>query len=194
MPRNQPSCPRCAQALVTPNAPCLFCQKSPWRIKYCLSPFIYQKPIIQLVADFKYREKLAVGRSLSLLLAQHIMARYSINQLPEIIMPMPLHNSKLRERGFNQSLEIARTLSIALKIPIKTNLSKRLHPTESQVGKNISARNSNVYRAFSYQATHPYKSIAIVDDVLTTGASARSLANAMPKNIQLHLWCLARTL
>jgi predicted amidophosphoribosyltransferase len=127
-----------------------------------------------------------------MLLAREILVYYEPEELPEAIYPIPLHESRLRERGFNQSAEIVRTLSACLKIPQTGPLVHKIRATPSQVGLGSGARLKNMRSSFIAGDTCAYRSVALVDDVLTSGATAMAVARCLPRKTRLHLWCLAR--
>ena len=192
LPRNHTRCSSCAYPVPVPVARCIFCQTKAWRFERCVCLLAYRPPATQLISAFKYQEKLSVGRTLSILLAQEILQRYTPEELPEAIFPMPLHTSRLRSRGFNQSMEMARTLSAHLGIPTARSLVIKTRATPSQVGLGVSARTKNMRHSFARADSHTYRHIALVDDVLTSGASAMAVARCLPRKTRIHLWCLAR--
>lgn len=192
LPRLETCCSRCAQPMAIGDTRCGFCMAKPWRYERCICLLRYEPPVTQLVARFKYHEKLAIGRTLSVLLAQKIGSDYSAGELPDVIVPVPLHDNRLKERGFNQSLEIARVLAAYLGMALEPGLIVRTRPTLSQVGLSSNERELNVKGAFSYRGVKHFERIAVVDDVLTSGASTIALSRALPVGTRLHLWCLAR--
>lgn len=109
---------------------------------------------------------------------------------------MPLHRNRLRERGFNQAQEIAKPLAQALHIPLATQALQRIRDTEHQARLNGTARLTNMKQAFVAKANVAGKRIALVDDVLTTGASlnAASIALRQAGASDVECWVLARTL
>ena len=109
-------------------------------------------------------------------------------------MPTPLHGSRQRSRGFNQAREIARVLAHHLSLPVDDRLVRRDKATAHQYDLRPEQRENNVKHAFSLNKTNGYKNIAIVDDVLTTGATANELAVLLKRHgsDQVQVWCLAR--
>ncbi len=112
------------------------------------------------------------------------------------MIPMPLHKKRLRQRGFNQAMEIARYLSPALNIPVDCKRVIRQRHTERQQGLDLRQRQRNLSHAFSAQPStvaFPER-VAIVDDVVTTAASVRSLSELLlQEGVQeIHVWSLAR--
>ena len=114
---------------------------------------------------------------------------------PEVIIPVPLHTGRLRERGFNQALELARPVAARLRIPINIHACARTRGTAAQSDLPAAQRTKNVKGAFELR--EPLKEVhrvAIIDDVMTTGATvdelARVLIAAGVENVQV--WVCAR--
>ncbi len=118
----------------------------------------------------------------------------NLSPYPELIIPVPLHKKRLRERGFNQAIEIARPIAKHLKIQLDITHTQRHRYTQAQSDISADLRYKNIHRAFSVKGTLP-ENIAIVDDVMTTGHTvnefARTLKSAGAEHIQV--WCCART-
>lgn len=163
-----------------------------------LAPFSYQLPLPALISGFKYQGKLVSGRVLSARLQTHLQQEYQHCQWPSLILPVPLHGSRIRQRGFNQALEIARPLAKCFGIPMLTHAVHRARKTDQQTGLCASARKRNMRGAFQLDsdlAFAPGTSIAIVDDVVTTGVTVMELARVLRKAGagDIHVWALART-
>ena len=145
-----------------------------------------------LIMDFKFRHKLSIARLLGGLLANQIQQLRLA--LPEVLIPVPLHPLRLRERGFNQSVEIARHLMQQLHVPMDFDLCQRSKRTGVQSGLSAKERIRNMKNAFTITGENAYRHVAIVDDVMTTGQTARELAKRLKasgvKTIQV--WTIAR--
>ncbi len=113
---------------------------------------------------------------------------------PDIIIPVPLHPSRYRERGYNQSLEIARTVSKRLELPLDYRHCIRTHATHSQTELTALQRRSNMRKAFAILKPIPYEHVAILDDVVTTGATVNELAKVLRKSgvKRIDVWACAR--
>ncbi len=124
------------------------------------------------------------------------MARHlaETSELPECIIPVPLHHNRYRQRGFNQSIEIARHLSRQLSIPLDLSSCIRNRDTTHQTDLPAKQRRKNMRQAFSVLNPMPYQHVAIVDDVMTTGATASALAAALKKHgvNRVDVWVCAR--
>ena len=114
---------------------------------------------------------------------------------PDCIIPVPLHPSRQRDRGFNQSLEIARLVSKMTGIPVEKSLCKRIRSTPFQSGLNAVTRNRNVKNAFQVVKKSHYRHVAIFDDVVTTGSTVNELARVLKKaGVEIiEVWAIART-
>tara|TARA_R110000824_G_scaffold336_9_gene2313 strand:- start:109382 stop:109918 length:537 start_codon:yes stop_codon:yes gene_type:complete len=164
--------------------------------KHIVSAFEYAEPVDRLLGAFKYHGKLAYGRVLAHQLLLSIEDFYTDRKTPELLIPMPLHDKRLRQRGFNQAIEIGTYLSHRLNLPLARQLCIRHRNTPRQEGLNVKARQQNLRQAFSITKSQAdlAASVAIIDDVVTTTASTRELAMLLKRNKveEVHIWCLAR--
>lgn len=192
MPRlGAASCPICA--LPSPAAQvCGHCLRKPPAFDRTLAPYRYAFPVDQLIQAMKFREQLALADAFALHFAQHCTPA----TLPDLLIPMPLHPAKLRSRGFNQSLLFASGLSRRLHIPLLQTACRRVRDTPPQSGLPWDQRRKNVRNAFECASEVQGKHVALVDDVLTTGASMNALAKAVRKQgaREIDVWVIARTM
>jgi ComF family protein len=114
---------------------------------------------------------------------------------PEWIIPVPLHAERLRERGYNQALEIARPIAKKLQIPLQTRYCTRILPTLAQASMTAEERRRNMKNAFAVEELFQARHVAIVDDVLTTGSTVSEFARMLKKSgvARVDVWCCART-
>jgi len=167
-------CPQCA--LPSPaGAVCGNCLDRPPHYDRTLALWRYEFPCDRLVQALKYRARLA----LSGFFARSLASR----PLPEVdlIVPMPLHPKRLAERGFNQALEIARGLARRLGRPIEPRGVLRVKDTPPQTRLPYEERAKNVRGAFLCKLDLSGASVAVVDDVMTTGATLNELARALKR-------------
>jgi ComF family protein len=160
-----------------------------------VAPFYFSYPIDRAVYEFKYRGRLSWGRFLASEMAGRVAAREE--QLPELLIPIPIHRERLSARGFNQSLELARTIGSKLRIPVAPEALRRTDARSSLVGLNARQRERHVRGAFTTSVQEiKMRSIAIVDDILTTGATAREAARVLRRaRVEvIEVWVGARTL
>ena len=182
----------CCGAPAPVTGVCPHCFPLPPAFDSCIAACIYRYPVDLVIKKMKYRGRLDVIRSLSLLLLERI--RLERIEPPECIVPTPLHSARLRQRGFNQAREIAHTLGKQIPVPVDDGLLRRHKATTQQYDLNPSNRRMNVNNAFSLVKSMRYKRIAVVDDVVTTGATAGELARLLKRHGADHVqvWCLAR--
>lgn len=186
-----PLCPVCA--LPSPGGSvCGECLKEQPPFDHTVAAFSYGFPVDKLVQALKFREHLILADFLADALAQHISIR------PAGIVAMPLHPLRLRERGFNQSLLLAKRLSQRLNIPLLGDACERVRNTPPQSSLPWKERDKNMRQAFACRPDLDLrgKHIAIVDDVMTTGASTGELARALKLAgaREVSVWVVARTL
>lgn len=187
-------CKKCQKELSTKETfVCDICNARHNDYNKIFTIFSYQEPIKKLLLDLKFRQKLAYADFLGKILYHLVITNWYKNKsLPEILIPMPLHAKRLRSRGFNQAFELSR--NIAKKITINHTSCTRIKNTIKQTSLLKSNRNINIKHAFIADKL-PYNHIAILDDVITTGSTIRSLCCAIRKHnpsIIIDLWCIAR--
>jgi ComF family protein len=161
------------------------------RFDGAFAAYEYRFPIDRLVQRFKYSGDLAIGRWLALELARRVGAEPA----PDVLVPMPLTNERLRERGFNQAAQVARVLSECLRVPTGLRMIERVRDAPSQSGLGRRARRANLRGAFRCRAPLRGRHVVLVDDVITTGASADAACAVLRRAGAAHVdvWALART-
>jgi ComF family protein len=172
---------------------CGRCIRKPPRFDRSYCALIYQEPINWLVQRLKYHGQLAGIPILSELLRESLQQR--VYEWPQLIIPVPMHARRLRVRGFNQALEIARPLSKAFGIVLADNICERQRDTPAQIELPAEQRAANVRNAFHMRGDLPAKHVAIVDDVVTTGATVNELARLLKQRgaESVQVWAVART-
>jgi ComF family protein len=191
--RNEACCPRCALPLKTPAPLCGECIEREPPFASAWVPFRYEHPLDLLEARFKFRGDLAAGRVLAELMIERALIETPAR--PEVIVAVPLHVSRLRERGYNQAFELAKPLARALGIPIERDLLQRARATPAQTGLDAAARRRNLRRAFAVSATRALPvHVVLFDDVMTTGATLRECARTLRRAgiARVDVWALAR--
>jgi ComF family protein len=197
LPRHtQPHCPSCA--LPSPHGEiCGRCLKHPPHFDRTLAAFSYSFPINQLIKALKFHEQLILVNFLADELALHIGLIPAIQQ-PDFILALPLHPLRLRKRGFNQSQLLAQRLAKKCQLRLITEDCQRIRDTAPQSSLPWKERDKNMRHAFSLAPQLDVKGrhIAIVDDVMTTGASVGELAATLKQAgaAQISVWVVARTL
>lgn len=193
MARNQPCCARCAEPLAVAALLCGACLKHEPPFAAAWAPLRYAHPLDLIEARFKFHGDLAAGRVLADLLCA--AADQQTPPRPDCLIPIPLHATRLRERGYNQALELARPLAARLGIPLRIDLLERTRATPAQTGLDAAARKRNLRGAFALRphAELP-QHIAVFDDVMTTGATLREAARVLRRSgvARIDVWALAR--
>ncbi|HET6654802.1 MAG TPA: ComF family protein [Gammaproteobacteria bacterium] len=180
LPWNDCACDRCGipLAAASDNTTCGRCLQTPPPFDAALCAFHYRFPVDRLLVKLKFHGKLGYARELGALLAERIEQHHG-ERLPEAIAPVPLHPRRARNRGFNQAAEIARAVGARLDLPVVTDICARHRDTAAQSSLSAAARQANIRGAFSARRPLPARRWAIVDDVVTTGATAGEVARAL---------------
>lgn len=196
LPRNTGACLQCA--LPTPGDDGQICgsclaRPPPW--DYAIAGLHYGFPVDRLVCRFKFNRSLACGAVLAdeLLLSVEEQCK----ALPGLIVPVPLHRTRQFQRNFNQADILARTIGNGIDVPVNSLFLKRRHRTRAQSGLDAKARRKNTRGAFSLGRTarrHEVEHIALVDDVMTTGATLSECSRLLKKAgvTTVSAWVAAR--
>lgn len=184
-------CPQCA--LPTQDGSlCGQCLAHPPAYDASCAVLNYVFPVDRLIHALKYQGQLAFAAWCAELIAERI----TDTQRPDYLVAMPLSAPRQRERGFNQAIEIARHLSRQIKIPLLKHAVQRIKHTPPQTDLPWKERAKNIRGAFVCRADLTGKSLALVDDVMTTGASLHELAKILKRAgaMRVENWLVARTL
>ena len=193
------SCPQCG--LSSSGQLCGSCISSPPNFDATHAVFLYQYPIDKMMQRYKYGNMLNISYTFGQLLAEKLslsaLNNSSLNIAAiDLIIPMPMHPTRIKQRGFNQALEIAKVLSKnhPEKLDYKSVARQTLTPPQASLA--LKERVKNIKGAFRVNDDLAGKRIAIVDDVMTTGASLNELAKTLKKAGASHVecWVIARTL
>ncbi len=185
-------CNLCREKLPTLRNIPLELQKHPQWEKIII-PYRYSDPLSPLIQQLKFNHKLHHARLFGALMLESL--QYAMDDTPDYILPVPLHPRRLRQRGFNQALEIIHTPAKQLGISVDLTSCRREIHTEAQAGLKASARRENLRDAFTVTRQLNGKSIAIFDDVVTTGSTMRALTTTLKRGGagKIQLWALAYT-
>ncbi|MBT3204921.1 MAG: ComF family protein [Gammaproteobacteria bacterium] len=198
-------CSHCVDSLELVSAPCSLCGlpnkaegpvcpaclQHPPRWQKMIAPLVYTGSTRHIIQDLKFNEQLHHANAM----LTHIQ-HYFKNHHVDALIPVPLHQSRLLERGYNQAEEIASNLSRLLNIPVNRSSLKRIKATEAQSGLSLNKRQKNILKAFEFTLQQPYNSVAIIDDIITTGSTMTEICKVMNKAGIKHIqvWSLARAL
>lgn len=188
LPQNR--CPRCALPS-SQGEVCGQCLRDPPSFDATRAAFRYDFPIDKLIQSFKYGQRLALAPFFGRLLAK-IAHGLSI----DLVLPLPLHTDRLKARGFNQALELARPVAQSLGSSLAPRLCTRIRDTAPQAELPWKARRQNVRHAFHCAANLGGSHVLLVDDVMTTGASLNECARTLKLHgaARVTLLVLARAL
>jgi len=190
-PQNVPACPVCAMPLPGPAAFCAACVGLSSGFDAAFAPYRYQFPLIELIHLLKYGGEIATARILGTVLGRRIAERG--RPAVDAIVPVPLYPAREASRGYNQAREIAVFAGAELRLPVLMRLASRVRDTAEQAKLPAAERHRNLQDAFALRAPPPPR-VAIVDDVLTTGATAASLAKVLRAGgcRRVEIWAVAR--
>jgi len=206
MPRMRLCCGVCGVAVSTTSwtGSCGRCLLKPPPFTLCRGVFHYQSPVSKLLTDFKYHARFACGRALAWQLAGAFLEYYDAarsvfgtDQLPQLLIPIPLHSRRLRQRGFNQAQLLSEVIAARTAVPMTNQLLTRTRYTEAQSQLHASKRAVNLSNAFSVTGQLPdpgLRHIAVIDDVITTTATARAATRALLSAgaERVDVWAAAR--
>lgn len=190
LPWNTLACPVCALPLDAPAPACARCLRRAPPFAAAVAPLRYAGDTRRLLTRYKFGADLAVGRVLATLLVDAVQDR----PRPDRVVPVPLHRSRLRERGFDQAWELARAVARAHGLAAQPDALRRQRPTLAQTGLDAAARRRNLRAAFVAQTSLAGLHVALVDDVVTTGATIAAAAGALRAAgaRSVEVWALAR--
>lgn len=192
LPWNLEACPGCAIPS-TRGLLCPACLRRPRRFDAAWAPFRLAPPVRLGILGLKYGARFEQARLLGGLMAEGLQHRNA--SLPDLLLPVPLHWRRLIGRGYNQAQLLGRCIGKALDIPIDSRSLRRTRATADQIGQSASERRRNLRQSFELTRRLDGLHIAIVDDVMTTGATFDELARVCRKAgaARIEVWAAART-
>lgn len=190
LPIDRFACPRCALPLAAPAPACARCLRRAPPQAATIAALRYAGAARLLLPRYKFGADLAVGR----VLAARLLAVAAGAPRPDLVLPVALHPSRLRERGFDQAWELARAVAAGLRLPARADLLRRRRPTLAQTGLDAVARRRNLRDAFAVSDAVAGRHLALVDDVMTTGATIEAAARALRRAgaARVDAWVVAR--
>ena len=189
------ACPRCAIPYEhgDTQGECGACQKRAPAFARTIALYHYAPPVDHFIRALKFHRQLGLARLLGEHLAQRLRRE---TRLPDLILPVPLHVARLRERGYNQALEIARPVARTLNVPLDYHGLLRVRATTPQTGMTLAARRKNLRNAFRLRdpSTVHGRHVALVDDVMTTGSTVQAAAQCLRQAgaETVEIWVVAR--
>ena len=195
LPILQHACPRCTKPYEHPDThgECGACQKHPPVFTRAIALYRYAPPVDHFIRALKFHQQLGLARLLGDQLSRRLLTE---TPRPELIIPVPLHRARLRERGYNQALEIARPVARALGVPLDFRSLVRVRATAPQTGMTVKARRKNLRGAFEVRNEAAVRNlrVALVDDVMTTGSTVQAAAQSLRASgaSAVYIWIIAR--
>lgn len=192
LPTCEARCHRCALCISNSSLLCGSCLQNPPAFDHTIALFNYDPPIQELITHYKFYGQLSIA---------HFFANEWIHvfknnpgALPEAIIPVPLHHKRLKERGFNQALELAKPIGKYFNIAIDTQSLIRLKNTEAQSHLSAKKRKTNLKNCFAISYPIAKKHIGIFDDVMTTGSTVHEISTLLKKAgvEKVSVFCCAR--
>lgn len=184
-------CQHCGQPSPLGTPVCPACRLDPPRWQRLIAPLHYRGAVRDYLLELKHAQATHLARALCALTASHLRHRWP---RPAALLPVPLHRDRLLQRGFNQALEIARLWSAHLDVPVDARALTRSRATPLQAGLSATQRVGNVRYAFEYAPRRPYRHVAVVDDIVTTGSTVAEIARVLHREGVdfVEVWALAR--
>ena len=198
LPHNNLACDSCGIPVKFPQTngrricgSCLISRRAVFRT---IAPYLYEYPVPYIVHSLKFHDEQKYARLMGELMASAVK-KSGAHDLPDVLMPVPLHKTRQRQRGFNQAELIARYCGQSLSIPVSVQALDRVIDTPSQTCLARDLRKKNLRKAFSLKCRPDKAHIAIVDDVMTTGTTVTALAWLLRKSAvaRVDAWVFART-
>ncbi len=202
LPVNQHHCCQCALPMrslqLKPGIKrlCGECLREQPPFRQIIAPLEYRFPVDAMILRYKYGHQRAFAKPLLNEMTRHLKNHLCAvpDDRPDLLLPCPMHPTRRRQKGINQASDIAEHLSRELNIPWSTNFLTRHRQTPPQQGLTRKQRLNNLKDAFAVAGTPPAR-VAIIDDVVTTGSTARTLCGSLLKAgaEDVQVWALART-
>lgn len=174
---------------------CADCLNEPVPVlDHVVAPYRYDYPMNRIIQAFKFNDRTGVARIFAD--AFKVMFESGLIELPDMILPIPLHRARLRSRGYNQASLLSQAVADALEIPVHRDGLIRNRHTPPQSGLNRRRRRRNVKCAFEFQGewSGRYRYVVLLDDVMTTGATLREAAYELKRvgARRVEAWVCAR--
>ncbi|MDB6038186.1 MAG: ComF family protein [Verrucomicrobiales bacterium] len=193
-----PFCSRCGlkfRGEVTESFTCSNCDEVELHFESARAAVGFTPLIQEVIHRYKYNRAVWFEPFLSRILNEAALKTVS-SDTHDLIVPIPLHPLKLRQREFNQAARLARSLEVATGIPMREKLVSRMRDTRTQTTLSRKERAANMKNAFAWSARNPLKGerVVLVDDIMTTGATANSCAKILQQNGagSVTVWTVAR--
>ena len=179
LPWQESACLRCGLPLGVSATECGACLSRPPAYDATFCALRYESQAISLIQGFKYTRSMPYGRAIDAIMHHALTMNPLIGSQASLLVPMPLHPVRQRERGFNQAMEIARPIGKRFGIPVASDLCMRERMTRVQAGLSAKERKGNMAGAFVMARPVSADHVIIIDDVITTGATVQALSSCL---------------
>lgn len=190
LPKNNgKTCVKCGEQIHSQSKYCLRCKHKKPKFTRCFSPLLYEKPVTNMIRNFKYNNQTYYAETLG----NFLVESYVLNNLKcDFVIPVPLHEKRLQERGYNQAELLANQLHTHLHLPVVTQVLHRTKNTQTQTALNKEERVKNVEKAFKVTNKEVLKDriVLLVDDVYTTGSTLNECAKVLLRAGAKEVYCL----
>ncbi len=186
----KPFCSICSIPFSGKGTICESCLRKRPYFDLISAPFIYKESAKEAIHILKYQKKISISRPIGRLFSEYAIRWWRWKKEDFLIVPVPLSKKKLKERGFNQSLILARYISDALGIPMDYTSLRKVKETESQTYLSANQRKKNIKDAFQVMGNLRKRNILLIDDVATTGSTLNECAKALKKAGAEKVICL----
>lgn len=176
----QPFCQQCGKPLRGPSDlvfTCIPCRHRRWYFSCARAAGVYDGPLREAIHALKFGGRTVLAEPLGGMLADVVAGDPRLR--PDVIVPVPLHTARLRERGFNQSVLLAQEAGRRLSIPVEADRLQRTRSTAPQTGLAAKERRRNVQAAFRVAGPLHARQALLIDDVMSTGSTTRECAKAL---------------
>lgn len=195
LPWQQRACRCCALPLPCGEV-CARCAAAPPRCSACFAALVYEYPVNRMLTALKFSRRSCMARITGELLAAYLRPRIEPSCRPDQVVPVPLHAIRHSERGYNQAELIAATVANCLRLTCRPDILRRDRHTATQTALGRARRLRNLRSAFSVHGAVAGLRVALVDDVLTTGATAAACVDALLQAgaAEVQIWTVARAI
>ncbi len=193
LPRLHDSCQVCCAKIPQHQPICGECLQHPPFFDKSVIPFEYQYPLDHWINAFKFHNKIAWAQWFAEQIIEKAQTSYEGKNMPNTIIPVPLHKKRHRQRGYNQALLIAKKISTLLNLSLETKLIDKTRATKEQSSLTADARQYNIKKAFSLRKQPPQR-VILLDDVVTTTSTVSEIARLLKQQgcKEVHVWAIAR--